>query len=151
MGTLCDMKMRFLCEANKTTANGAYSRHQIVVPTRSQSRIPCFWKHIECSSKRNSSGLPTHLGSWKYRSILWSRSPQKIQNRKNSMRPGPAPNIWQQRLRDQPITIKLVLLPQHELILTLVKNELSCDAIENSCCEWLYLIPIHCEYPLGFY
>ena len=42
MGSLCDMKMRFLCEAKKTTANGAYSRHQIVTPTRSQSRIPCF-------------------------------------------------------------------------------------------------------------
>ena len=42
MGSLCDMKMRFLCEAKKMTANGAYSRHQIVVPTRSQSRIPFF-------------------------------------------------------------------------------------------------------------
>ena len=149
MGSLCDMKMRFLCEAKKTTANGAYSRHQIVVPTRSQSRIP-FFESLSSALQNALLRVFQHVWVPEIQSHFGIEVASKNPKSKKQHAPGRARNIWQHRLRDQTITIKLVLVPQHELILPLVKNELSCDAIENSCCEWLYLIPIPCEYPLWF-
>ena len=92
MGSLCDMKMRFLCEAKKTTANGAYSRHQIVAPTRSQSRIPCF-ESLSSALQNAIIRVFQHVWVPEIQIHFGIEVASKIQNQKNKLRPVRAPNI----------------------------------------------------------
>ena len=149
MGSLCDMKMRFLCEAKKTTANGAYSRHQIVTPTRSQSRIPCF-ESLSSALQNAIIRVFQHVWVPEIQIHFGIEVASKIQNQKNKLRPVRAKYLTTSFERST-YNYQNCWCPNMNSSCPWSKIKFRVTPYKIVVARWLYLIPILCEYPLWFY
>ena len=149
MGTLCDMKMRFLCEANKTTANGAYSRHQIVVPTRSQSRIPCF-ESISSALQNAIIRVFQHIWVPEIQIHFVIEVASKNPKSKKQAAPRACPKYLTTAFERSTYNYQTVCCPNMNSSWPWSKMKFRVTPYKIVVARWLYLIPIHCEYPLGF-